>query len=380
MKRFSRQLHFFKNVGRLGRPDERLGRLIRGLDIAVDRIDQTRNAREHAALQSLAGQVAEESFDHVQPTGAGRREVNVESPMPLEPFENLRMFMRRIIVNDQMKLFVRRRLGVDQLQKLDPLLVPMPGYAGADHLAVERAQGREQRCGSVANVVMRHRRGLSLTQRQARLRAIQRLNLALLVAAQHQRVFGRIQIKADNVVELLDESFVVGELEGFDAMRLEAVLAPDSSDGRSADPFGPGHRVGGPVRGVRRRGLRGAFNDSANFPRQPRRAMTTAPGRVFGNAVDAQIEKPPAPKRDGLPPRFDFSGDLLVLETVAGKENHPRPLGKANANGFGVGNGAKVVLLNVRENNGSGDTHEMVPPISGTRPRRLGSLNYGDVY
>ena len=68
---------------------------------------------------------------------------------------------------------VRRRLRVDQLHELDPLLMSMPGHARADHLAVERAQRREQRRRPVANVVMRHRRGLSLAQRQAGLRAIQ---------------------------------------------------------------------------------------------------------------------------------------------------------------------------------------------------------------
>src|SRR6266566_4333355 len=101
MERFSGQLYFLQNVGRLGGPDERLWRLVGGSDVRLDGGDQRPDVGEHAAFQSFAGQVAEESLDHVQPTGAGGREVNVEAWMPLEPVHHLRMLVRRVIVNDQ---------------------------------------------------------------------------------------------------------------------------------------------------------------------------------------------------------------------------------------------------------------------------------------
>src|SRR3546814_2243362 len=66
------------------------------------------------------------------------------------------------------------------------------------------------------------------------------LNLGLFIAAQHQRVFRGVEVEADDVFEFLDEVRVVGELEGFDSVRLEAMSAPDA-----------GHRrgVGAKVRG-----------------------------------------------------------------------------------------------------------------------------------
>ena len=54
-----------------------------------------------------------------------------------------------------------------------------------------------------------------LLERQTRLRAIQRLNLTLLIDAQHQGVFGWIQVKADNVVEFLGKAGIVAEFKGF---------------------------------------------------------------------------------------------------------------------------------------------------------------------
>ena len=57
----------------------------------------------------MFGQIAKEAFDHVQPGGAGRREVHVEARVPRQPALHLRMFVRGIIVGNDVKLFARRR-------------------------------------------------------------------------------------------------------------------------------------------------------------------------------------------------------------------------------------------------------------------------------
>lgn len=49
---------------------------------------------------------------------------------------------------------------------------------------------------------------------QDRLSTIQRLNLALLIHAEHQRVIGRIEIQSGNVSHLFDEERIIGELKG----------------------------------------------------------------------------------------------------------------------------------------------------------------------
>ena len=50
--------------------------------------------------------------------------------------------------------------------------------------------------------------GLAGPQRQQRLGAIERLDLALLIHAQHDSALGRIEIKTDDITHLLDKGRV----------------------------------------------------------------------------------------------------------------------------------------------------------------------------
>ena len=70
--------------------------------------------------------------------------------------------------------------------------------------------------------------GAALLHRQARLGAVERLDLALLVDRQHDGVGRRIDVEADDVAELLDERRVVRQLEAAPAVRREAVRLPDA--------------------------------------------------------------------------------------------------------------------------------------------------------
>ena len=64
---------------------------------------------------------------------------------------------------------------------------------------------------------------------------------------------GRIDIKPDNVAQLVDEPRVVGKLELMDPVRLETMRAPDALDGTRADTNGFRHhsspvgRLGGRI-------------------------------------------------------------------------------------------------------------------------------------
>ena len=71
--------------------------------------------------------------------------------------------------------------------------MPMTLHALADDRAVEHVQGCEQRGRSVSDIVMRHGAGPALLHRQARLGAVERLDLALLVDRQHHGMGRRIR-------------------------------------------------------------------------------------------------------------------------------------------------------------------------------------------
>ena len=75
--------------------------------------------------------------------------------------------------------------------------------------------------GAVAFVVVGHGAAASAFQWQAGLGPIQSLNLALLVHAQHQRVFRRIQVQTDNIFQLFGERGIVADLKRFHAMRFQ---------------------------------------------------------------------------------------------------------------------------------------------------------------
>ena len=107
---------------------------------------------------------------------------------------------------------------------------------------------------------MRHRLCATLLDWQTRLRTVQRLHLALLVAAQHQRVLGRGDVQAHDVFELLDELRVARDLEATHQVRLQAVGLPVAHHGAGADLKHRSHLACAPVRGSCGRALRGQFN------------------------------------------------------------------------------------------------------------------------
>ena len=171
------------------------------------------------------------------------------------------MFVGAVIVDHEMEIHADRRAGIDDIEKPDKLLVPVAGHAIADHVAVEHAQGREQRGGAVALVIMRHGPAAALLDRQPRLCAIQRLNLALFVYAEDDRLLRRIQIQTHHIGHLFQKLRIARELKSFRAMRLQVVSTPDIVDRGLADALTLRHSPATPMRHPRRFGLQGRVHD-----------------------------------------------------------------------------------------------------------------------
>ena len=57
-----------------------------------------------------------------------------------KPALHFRMFVRRVVIDDQVEIFFRRRDLVDHTQELEPLLMAVPVVAHADDGAVEGIQ------------------------------------------------------------------------------------------------------------------------------------------------------------------------------------------------------------------------------------------------
>ena len=71
------------------------------------------DALEHASLEPLPGQFGEKAFDGIEPGRRCRGEVEMEPRMPLKPGANLRMFVGRIIVDNQVQLPLGWGFAVD---------------------------------------------------------------------------------------------------------------------------------------------------------------------------------------------------------------------------------------------------------------------------
>ena len=77
-------------------------------------------------------------------------------------------------------------------------------------------------------IVVGHRPAAPRLQGQARLGAVERLDLRLLINAEHHRVRRRVDVEPDDVAQLGDEFRIARELELPHPMRLEPVSAPDT--------------------------------------------------------------------------------------------------------------------------------------------------------
>ena len=75
--------------------------------------------------------------------------------MPPQPLLYLTVFMRGVIVGNQMNLPVHRGRHIDQAQELKPLLVAMPLLAKANDSTGGGVHGGEQRRRAIAFVIVR---------------------------------------------------------------------------------------------------------------------------------------------------------------------------------------------------------------------------------
>ena len=163
----------------------------------------------------------------------------------------------------------------------------------ADDFSSGDVEGRKQRRSTMAAVVVRASFGQTGHHRQNRLHVIQRLNLALLVHALHQRSIGRVQVQPHDVAHLLSEQRIGGQLEGLSSVWLQTTGAPDAHHGALRQAAARRRRSAAPVRGGARLLVQGLGNDLLNhrIADGARRAGT----RLIEQTTEPSAVKAPAP-------------------------------------------------------------------------------------
>src|SRR5215208_1405186 len=175
------------------------------VDVLANSCFQAARAAKNATPQLLLGQESKPTLDEIEPRGTGGREMQVKARALEQPALNGDGLMSTVVVEDQMDVKACRHLCIDLVEELAKLKRAVPTMKLTDDLASLSVQGGEQRSGTVALVIMSPAFCLSWSHRQNWLGTIQRLNLRLLVNAQHQRLIRRIQVKPNYISDLVDE-------------------------------------------------------------------------------------------------------------------------------------------------------------------------------
>ena len=76
------------------------------VDVFFYRVNEFRHAAEHSITNSFLSDLSEPAFNDVQLGTTGGNEVHVEAFVSLQPGLHLRMFVRCVVVNDQVKIQV----------------------------------------------------------------------------------------------------------------------------------------------------------------------------------------------------------------------------------------------------------------------------------
>ena len=163
------------------RPNEWLRILVVYSDKFFDGSNQIRYATEHATPNTFAGDLSKPPFNKIEPRGRSRREVAMKTGMLFQPYLNLGVIVRTIVVHDHMDRQAFGSFTVDLPQKLPEFDVAMPRITRADDLPFQHIQRCEQAGSAVAFVIVRHCPAATFLHRQTGLRPVQRLYLRLFV-------------------------------------------------------------------------------------------------------------------------------------------------------------------------------------------------------
>jgi hypothetical protein len=136
------------------------------------------------------------------------------------------------VVHHQIDVEIGRHVGFDDAQGLQELHAAMASVHLTDDFAGGDVKRGKQRRDAVARLVVRASFGDARSQRQQRLRAVERLSLALLVHAQRYGLERRGEVQPQDVTHLFCKRRIARKLEGLLAVWLQARGAPDARDGR----------------------------------------------------------------------------------------------------------------------------------------------------
>src|SRR5512139_449795 len=190
----------------------------------------------------------------------------------------------------------------------------MPSETLPNNFPLSHFEGRKERCGAMALVIIGHGSTAAFFQRQSRLRAIQRLNLTLLVHAEYQGFVRRVQIQAHHIRQFLQKLGITRQLERLCSVWLKTMALPDPAYCCFADTLFFSHRATTPVGCPRRPTLKGGMDDLLNLICRKLRFPSTS-CRHFPKTLWPFFKEALSPQRNRFWVNLHALGDILILST-----------------------------------------------------------------
>ena len=139
----------------------------------VDGIFEFLQRAEYAALEPFLCEVGKEAFNGIEPRGGRRSEVEDEAWMFVDPFDDFRVLVSSIVVDNDMDGLFLWHPGIDGIEEANELLMAMALHALAKDLPLKDIDSRKQGREAMPLVIVGHGAGAAVLHRQSRLGAVQ---------------------------------------------------------------------------------------------------------------------------------------------------------------------------------------------------------------
>jgi len=197
---------------------------------AIDIGNELGNALKTAQPDDFSSNLPKEALDQIEPGSRCWGKMEVNALFAGQPSFDGWMFVRGVVVANDVDRLVSRNAAIDLFQEGKPLVVAMPTGRVSQNLAAEIVECGKERYRSVPIVVMGACANVTLPERQAGLSALQGLALALFITTEDDCVMGRVQIKADHVPVFFFKLQIVRQLEASHPVWSNALRCPQSLD------------------------------------------------------------------------------------------------------------------------------------------------------
>src|SRR5215207_1422733 len=190
-------------------PFKGLSAFVVGFDIASDLAGEVGFGSKDAAGDQIALNFGEPDFDLIEPGRVSRGVVKLNVGMGGEELSHRLGLVRRKVVSDDVDVLVLGLRGDDICEKGHELRTGVALGCFAQDLSAGNLQGGVERQSAMLEILKAVALGTAGRKGQNRIEAIESLNGALFIHAEHGRVGRRLEIEADNVGSLGREGWII---------------------------------------------------------------------------------------------------------------------------------------------------------------------------